>query len=362
MDVRETLQDAALEAGLELLGVASLDDLSESPDAAFFSAWLEQGFAGQMEYLRGERAEKRLHPDLVLPGVRSAICVGLNYNTGAPLSTACSHPTRGWISRYAWGDDYHEVLRSKLERMLSRLRERVAQPFEARVYVDTGPVLERALARRSGVGWLGKNTCLLNQKVGSWFFLGEILTTLEIPPDRPAPDRCGSCTRCIDACPTQAILEARVLDSTRCIAYWTIEAKGAVPEEIRPGMGRHVFGCDICQDVCPWNRRAPTSLLEEFQPRPGLLNTPLEQLASLTEEDFRRLSHHSPLRRAGYRRFLRNVAIAMGNSGDPKFIPYLERLAAHEDTLVREHARWALKRYFSTGSRSSEPQSSQDPS
>ncbi len=340
------------------MGVASIDELSESQDAAFFSAWLEQGFAGEMEYLRGERATKRLHPALVLPGVRSAICVGLNYNTNAPLSTTCSDTTRGWISRYAWGNDYHEVLRNKLDCMLSRLRELVRQPFEARVYADTGPVLERALARRSGIGWLGKNTCLLNQAVGSWFFLGEILTTLEVTPDRAAPDRCGSCTRCIDACPTQALLEPRVLDSTRCIAYWTIEAKGAIPEEMRPGIGRHVFGCDICQDVCPWNRRAPVSLLEEFQPRPRLLNPPLEQLASLTEEDFRRLSQHSPLRRTGYRRFLRNVAVAMGNAEDAKFIPYLERLATHEDPLVREHARWALDRYFSTGRRASDSQSS----
>ena len=362
MEIRRAILEAANQAGLDLVGVAPIEEAPESEDAAFFAAWLERGFAGEMAYLGGEKAEKRRNPTMVLPGARSAICAALSYHSAAPLSTNCPDPRRAWISRYAWGSDYHEVLRAKLESTLARLRELLSEPFEARVYVDTGPILERALARRTGVGWLGKNTCLLNQQVGSWFFLGEILTTLEVPPDSPAPDRCGSCTRCIDACPTQAILEPRVLDSTRCIAYWTIEVKGVIPEELRPALGRHVFGCDICQDVCPWNRRAPVSPLQEFQPRPGLLNPPLEELASLTEDEFRRLFHNSPVKRTGYRRFLRNVCIAMGNSGNPKFIPHLERLAAREDPLIREHARWALERYFSTGRRGSVPQSSQEPS
>ncbi len=362
MDIRQAIQKASQDAGLDLVGVAAVDDQAGSADASFFSSWLERGFAGEMAYLTGEKAEKRRNPAMVLPGARSAICVALNYNARAPLSTSCTDPRRGWISRYAWATDYHEILREKLERMLLRLRELVRQPFEARAYVDTGPILERALARRTGVGWLGKNTCLINEKLGSWFFLGEILTTLEIPPDFPAPDRCGTCMRCLDACPTQAILEPRVLDSTRCIAYWTIEVKGAIPEEVRPGLGRHVFGCDICQDVCPWNRRAPSTALEDLQPRPVLLNPPLEELASITEEEFRRVFRNSPVRRTGYRRFLRNVCVAMGNAADPKFIPHLERLAAHQDPLVREHARWALERYFSTGRRVSVPQSSQEPS
>lgn len=362
MDLRQAVQQAALAAGVEPVGVVSLDDFAGCQDAHFFATWLERGFAGEMAYLCGERARKRCHPDLVLPGARSAICAALNYNTSLPLSTDCSNPGRAWIARYAWGQDYHGILRARLEDMLTHLRRLVGHPFDARVYVDTGPVLERAWARRTSLGWLGKNTCLLNQKLGSWLFLGEILTTLEIPPDQPAPDRCGTCTRCIDACPTQAIVQPRVLDSNRCISYWTIEAKGIIPEEVRPGLGRHVFGCDICQDVCPWNRRAPVSSLREFQPRPGLFNPPLEELASLAEEEFGALFQKSPVRRTGWRRFLRNAAVAMGNSGDPRFLPCLERLAEHEDPRVREHARWALERYCSTGLRSSVPHSSQEPS
>jgi epoxyqueuosine reductase len=316
MPLREWIAEAAREAGLDLVGVvgvAALDALPASRDAAFFAQWLERGYAGEMGYLTGERAEKRREPQRVLAGVKSAICAALNYHSGAPLSNEPTEPGRGWISRYAWGSDYHDVLRTRLERLLERLRTRVGEPFEARVYVDTGPVLERALARQTPLGWLGKNTCLLNERLGSWFFLGEILTTLEIPADEPAADRCGTCTRCIDACPTQALREPRVLDSTRCISYWTIEYKGEIPEAIMPGIGRHVFGCDICQDVCPWNRRAPVTGVQEFQPRPGLVNPSLDELAAMTPEQFRKRFRHSPVRRLGYRRFMRNVEVAKKN-------------------------------------------------
>jgi epoxyqueuosine reductase len=272
-----------------------------------------------MNYLKGERAAKRQDPALVLPGARSAICAALNYNAAAPRSTESPDAARGWISRYAWGDDYHQVLREKLDRLLERLRREIPWSFEARVYVDTGPVLERAFARQTPLGWLGKNTCLIHERRGSWFFLGEILTTLDIPPPdlpaTPAPDRCGTCTRCIDACPTQAIVEPRVLDATKCISYWTIEYKGEFPAGVGPGLGRHVFGCDICQDVCPWNRRAPTTQLAEFQPRAGLLNPPLEELASMSEDEFRKRFRNSPVRRLGYRRFQRNVRAALDNVG-----------------------------------------------
>jgi epoxyqueuosine reductase len=356
------VESLAREAGLDWAGVARADQLESTVDAAFFTRWLEAGYAGEMSYLSGERAARRRDPRRVLPGARTAICAALRYHAAAPLSTEPHERGRGWISRYAWGDDYHEVLRQRLERLLALLRQELGQPFEARVYVDTGPVLERALARQTGVGWLGKNTCLLNQRLGSWFFLGEILTTLELPPSTPAADRCGSCTRCLDACPTQALVAPRVLDSTRCISYWTIEVKGAIPEAARPGIGRHVFGCDICQDVCPWNRRAPLSAVAGFAPRPGTVNPPLAELAALTAEDFRRLFRRSPVRRLGYRRFLRNVCVAMGNADDPALVPHLERLAASDEPLIREHARWALDRYLATGRFSSGPHSCQLPS
>ncbi len=344
MTEREILAVAARGAGLDLLGVAYPLHLVAGPDLSFFHSWLEHGYHAALTYLTGERAEIRGDLERLLPGTRSVICLALNYNAHLPYSNTVSDVTRAWISRYAWGEDYHRVLREKLEAFVAALRLRVATPFQARACVDTSPVLERALTRQTGVGWLGKNTCLINQRLGSWLFLGEVLTTLELEPDQPAADRCGSCTRCIDACPTGAILEPRVLDSGRCISYWTIEAKGPIPDEMRAGIGRHVFGCDICQDVCPWNRKAPISTEAAFQPRPGLFNPPLEELAQISEEQFRELFRDSPIRRARYRGFLRNVCVAMGNSGDGKFIPELERLAAHPDELIREHAGWALQR------------------
>jgi len=316
-DLRAIIESAARKERLDGVSIVRLEDFRASDDGGFFGRWLERGFAGEMHYLKGEKAAKRQDPALVLPGARSAICATLNYNAAAPRSTECPDPARGWISRYAWGDDYHQVLREKLDRLLESMRREIPCSFEARVYVDTGPVLERALARQTPLGWLGKNTCLIHEKRGSWFFLGEILTTLEIPPampNIPAPDRCGTCTRCIDACPTQAIVEPRVLDATRCISYWTIEAKGDFPSEVVPGLGRHVFGCDICQDVCPWNRRAPSTPLPEFQPRAGLLNPPLEELAAMSEPEFRERFRNSPIRRLGYRRFHRNVRAAQSNA------------------------------------------------
>jgi epoxyqueuosine reductase len=315
-DLRGIIEAAAREEGLESVSIVRLQDFPASEDAGFFGRWLDLGFAGEMNYLKGERGVKRQDPALVLPGARSAICVTLNYNAAAPRSTECQDPARGWISRYAWGDDYHQVLREKLDRLLERLRREIPRSFEARVFVDTGPVLERALARQTPLGWLGKNTCLIHERRGSWFFLGEILTTLEISPatpPMPAADRCGTCTRCIDACPTHAIVEPRVLDATKCISYWTIEYKSDFPPDVAAGLGRHVFGCDICQDVCPWNRRAPSTTLPEFQPRAGLLNPPLEDLAAMTEEEFRARFKNSPVRRLGYRRFQRNVRGALDN-------------------------------------------------
>ena len=344
MPNRELLAEAAQHCGLDLWGVVRAADLAAGPDLPFFFSWLERGYHAELSYMTGRRAEIRGDLESLLPGTRSVICLALNYNTALPSSTSLPDATRAWISRYAWGEDYHQVFRGKLESFVTLLQQRIPSSFHARIAVDTSPVLERALARHTAVGWLGKNTCLINQKLGSWLFLGEVLTTLELEPDVPAVDRCGTCTRCLDACPTGALLEPRVLDSRLCISYWTIEDRGSIPVEMRPGLGRHVFGCDICQDVCPWNRKAPATQEQAFLLRPGLFNPPLEELARISEEQFRELFRGSPIRRARYHGFLRNVCVAMGNSADPKFIPELERLAAHPEELIRDHASWALER------------------
>jgi epoxyqueuosine reductase len=210
--------------------------------------------------------------------------------------------------------------------------------------VDTGPLVERVWARYAGVGWQGKNTCIIHQRLGSWIFLGVILTSLQLQADLPAPDRCGTCTRCLDACPTHAFIAPYQLDATRCISYLTIEKRGDIAEDLRPGIGRNIFGCDICQDVCPWNRRAPVSGAPEFAPRENLVNPALEWLAAMDEDEFRQTFRRSPVKRAKYNGLRRNVAIAMGNSGDPRFLPTLERLAADADCVVAEHALWALNK------------------
>jgi epoxyqueuosine reductase len=302
-----------------------------------------------MSYLSDRRGDVRDDPANLLPGVRSIICVGKLYNGPQPYSTDFDETGRAWISRYAWGDDYHEILREGLEHLAARLRDETGCDFAWRACVDTAPLLERAYARRAGLGWIGKNSCLIHQGAGSWFFLGELLVTLELEPGTPPPDRCGTCTRCIDACPTSAIVPSDsaqgpvyTIDSRLCISYLTIELRGATPAEHAPGIGRHVFGCDICQDVCPWNRRAPVTDDPRFAPR--AVAPPLEELAALTEEQFREMFRHSPVRRARYTGFLRNVAVAMGNAGLENFRHPLERLAQFGDTVVADAARLALER------------------
>jgi len=343
-----TVKSLAHSAGFHLAGVTSALPLAE---ARYYAQWLAQGYGAGMTYLHGRRAEMRADPRTLLPSARSILCLGMLYNTPLPYSTQFDLAGRAWISRYAWGDDYHDLMRLRMRALADRLLN--IQPFDYKICVDTSPVLERALAQRAGLGWIGKNTCLINQHIGSWVFLGEILTSLDLHPDTPTPDRCGSCTRCIDACPTRAIVPAQAgpggpawaLDSRLCISYWTIELRGPLAEEHRPATGAHVFGCDICQDVCPWNRRAPTDAEHAFDPRHAA--PPLDQLASLAEDDFRKMFSSSPVTRARYEGFLRNVAVAIGNSGDPRFAPALQRLSQHPSALVREHARWALDRVVS---------------
>jgi epoxyqueuosine reductase len=325
----------ARECGFELAGVARAEPLVE--DSRRYLDWVEKGKAGAMGYLTDRRAAMRTDPRLLLPGAKSIISVGKLYNGTEPRSTELSDSNLGWISRYAWGEDYHDVVRKGLERLV----ERLGHGHEFKICVDTAPLLERSYAREAGLGWIGKNTCLINQQMGSWFFLGEILTSLEIDPDSPPPNRCGTCRRCIDACPTQAIPQAGYeVDARRCIPYFTIELHGSVPEDMRAGIGNHLFGCDICQDVCPWNGRAPAAEDPSFEPRH--FAPPLEELAGLSEDEFRAVFQSSPIQRAKYAGFLRNVAIAMGNSGQTKFREPLEKLAAFENELVAEHARWAL--------------------
>ena len=332
----DRVKDLARECGFELAGIASADP---SPDFPRFKNWVDRGMAGEMSYLTDYRAGIRSNPKRLLESARSIICVGKLYNSPKPYSTEFTDAELGWISRYAWGGDYHEVLR----RGLALLAERLGPGHEHKVCVDTAPLLERSFAHAAGLGWIGKNTCLINEPLGSWFFLGELLTSLEIQPDSPPPDRCGTCSRCVEACPTQAIsAQGYELDSRLCISYFTIELRGPVPHQHRSQLGNHVFGCDICQDVCPWNRRAPVT--EEPAFAPTNMSPSLERLAALGETEFREMFRHSAVSRAKYRGFLRNVAIAMGNSASPAFRSALEKLAAHEDPLIREHAEWALAR------------------
>ena len=317
----------AAEHGFQLSGIASA---VPHADAGRYLDWVDRGMAGAMGYLTDRRADLRRDPRLLLPTARSIVCVGLLYNRPEPYG--------GSISRYACGDDYHDVLREKLERLAGSMGT-----HDYKICVDTAPLLERSYAREAGLGWIGKNTCLIHEPLGSWFFLGEILTSLVLEPDAPPPDRCGTCTRCIDACPTQAIVDGGyTLDARLCISYYTIELRGPIPEEARPSIGHHVFGCDICQDVCPWNRRAPVTDEPAFEA--GNSETPLEEMAALSEAEFRVRFGNSPVKRAKYAGFLRNVAIAMGNSGNAKFRAPLEHLAAAPDPLVSDAARWALRR------------------
>jgi len=294
-----------------------------------------------MGYLTDRRADIREDPRKLLPSARSIICIGKVYNWPEAYSTQFSDATRAWVSRYAWGEDYHQVMRDGMTRLVQNLQGEVE--FDWKICVDTAPLLERSYARLAGLGWIGRNTCLINQQMGSWIFLGEILTSLDLEADSPPPDRCGTCTRCIDACPTEAILPRGTgftIDSRLCISYLTIELRGEIPAERRDGMGAHVFGCDICQDVCPWNRRAATTGEPAFAPRH---QTPeLAELAAISEEDFRRMFRDTPISRARYSGFLRNVAVAMGNSRELAMLPPLQKLARSEDPVVAEHAAWAI--------------------
>jgi epoxyqueuosine reductase len=345
-ELKAVVKRAAEEAGFDLVGVAPATDAAEHKH---FPEWITAGRAGEMKYLeaRDDGGDlKRASLARVAPWARSVIVCAINYNTENPYSTHVQDRGRGWISRYAWSrEDYHDAVLRRLKQVEAALHQALPDESEpnltTRSYVDTGQIVERVYAKYAGIGWIGKNTCIINQKKGSWLFLGVILTSLELAPDIPAPDRCGTCRRCIDACPTDAILAPYQLDSNKCISYLTIEKRGSIPEDLRAGMGRHIFGCDICQDVCPWNRKAPATSAPEFEARPGLVNPALAWLAELSAEEFRTVFRGSPIRRAKPWGLRRNVAIAMGNSGNKEFLPLLEQLASDEDPFVSESALWA---------------------
>lgn len=363
--LQQTVQQCARQAGFHLAGMAPAgadqissrkteqsadNDLDQSapqtfPELSYFADWVGDGRAGEMEYLKRKDSAGRLLRSSVqipFPWVRSVIVCAVNYNSDQPYSidaeSTDATENAGWIARYAWSGlsqpldseqeptassklaptDYHLVMRSRLDRLSAKLKSRIGD-FQSRCFVDTGPLIERIYAKYAGLGWQGKNTCMINESLGSWFFLGVILTSLELPPEeraQPMPDRCGSCTRCIDACPTEA-LEPYRMDASRCIAYLTIEKRGAIPENLAAKVGRHVFGCDICQEVCPWNRRgnrhAPITDWPEFQPRPELVNPALDWLANFSELDYRQIFRGSPIERAKFSDFKRNVAIAQKN-------------------------------------------------
>ncbi len=349
----QATRQACTEAGFDLAGVAPIRE-DDIPEVAAFEEWVQAGHAGEMKYMEKRTEDgtlRRASARHAAPWVRSVVVCAMNYNADKPYSMEVSDPRRGWISRYAWGSkDYHDALMPRLRAVETAIRSLATQhnlSIETRCYIDTGPLLERMYAKYAGIGWIGKNTCIINQKMGSWLFLGVILTSLEMQAGMPAADRCGSCTRCIDACPTQAIVAPGKLDARLCIAYLTIEKRGEIPMDLRTPLGHHVFGCDICQDVCPWNNKsggAPRTSAAEFQPRENLFHPDLSWLSQMDEETYRRTFRGSPIKRAKFTGLKRNVAVAMGNSGDKQFVPALQTMAADADPIVAEHAQWALKK------------------
>jgi epoxyqueuosine reductase len=369
---REWIEQRARVAGFDLAGVASVSEPASSIAAENdrrFAQWIDAGHAGEMEYLkRADELGDYIRGDLsrAMPWARSVIVCAVNYNADAPRSIDPADAKTGWIARYAWsgrensnaGSDYHDVLLPQLRVIEAELKQRFGEACETRCYVDTGPLVERGYAARAGVGWIGKNTCILNQQQGSWLLLGVIVISLELAQEAwsvPAADRCGSCTRCIDACPTDALIPSPdvqpQMDASRCIAYLTIEKKGKIPEDLRPLIGRQVFGCDICQDVCPWNRKAPVSAASPLPARRALINPALEWLAAMDGPAFNRVFRGSPLERTRRKRVLRNVAIAMGNSGEVDFLPQLDAWSAGEDAMLAEAAAWAAARLRGSSSR-----------
>ena len=340
----DTIKQRARELGFDLCGIAPAEPF---PELSFLREWLDRGYAGEMAYME-RSAARRADVRAVVPGARSVIVTGTLYNTDRPYSTEQPSSDVALIARYAWGDDYHDVLQARLDALVAWMRGVSTEPFDARAYVDTGPVQERVFAQYAGLGWIGKNTCLINNEVGSWLFLSEIICTLALEPDAQGLEQCGSCTRCLDACPTGALVESGVLDSTRCLSYLTIELRSEIPEEHRPSLGTHVYGCDICQEVCPYNQVPPRSTDAAWQPRPALDLPRLVDLWRRPDNELRKAVKGSAMTRAKLTGLRRNLAVAIGNTGDPGAIAALaeesdDRPSA-ADEMVVEHIRWAVTR------------------
>jgi epoxyqueuosine reductase len=371
---RHEARALAIEAGFAEAGVVALPHANDERDAARFKEWVAAGSAGTMRYLervdgRGQLVRSRV--SVPFPWARSAIVCFTNYNSAQPRSTEPAEAGAGWIARYAWSSrtdqngarrpsDYHKVLKKRLMLLEARLHERFGV-FEARGYVDTGPVVERSLATAAGLGWTGKNTCLIHPKLGSYGFLAVLITSIQTQPEPSpltVPDRCGTCRRCLDACPTGALTAPYQMDATRCISYLTIEHRGPIDESLMERMGRQVFGCDICQDVCPWNRKAPISVDSDLEARAELVNPSLDWLAQLDEAQFEQLFNGSPVRRAGFAGLRRNVAVAMGNSGLARFVPWLEQWTDAADEALRIAAQWSLARLRATANQPRSPNQS----
>lgn len=339
----DTIRARALELGFDRCGIAPAADL---PELLYLRTWLEKGYAGEMGYL-ARTAARRADVRTVLPSAQSVVALATVYNVDRPYSTQITDTGEARIARYAWGDDYHLVIGRRTDDLLSWMRGQSSVPFDARAYVDTGPVQERVYAQRAGLGWIGKNTCLIDPELGSWLFLSEIICSLHLEPGPPALDQCGACTLCLEACPTGAIRKPWVLDATRCLSYLTIEVKESLPPARRADVGSHVFGCDICQEVCPWNDSAVRTSSREWAPRAALDRPALIELWRRSDTDWRRALRKSALQRAGVRRLRRTVAVALGNSGNPDALAALDDPPGDSptcaDPLVTEHVTWAQR-------------------
>ena len=341
----DTVKALAREVGFDLCGIAPAEAF---PELRFLDDWLERGYAGEMRYL-ARTARRRADVRRVVPSARSVIALGTVYNTDRPYSTEVNDPDAALVSRYAWGEDYHDVLGRRMDALLQRMRAAADEPFEARCYVDTGPVQERVYAQYAGLGWIGRNTCLINPEKGSWIFLSEIITSLPLAADTPQLDQCGTCTLCLEACPTDALREPWVLDATRCLSYLTIELRGPMPEARRPDIGTHVYGCDICQDVCPYNATAARSPDPAWQPAPALDDPRLADLWRQSDAQAGELLRGSAMSRARLTGLRRNVAVGLGNSGTVASAaalaePETPETPSRGDPIVAEHVDWARRR------------------
>lgn len=323
----------------------SITDIDLSQYEQHVESWIARNYHGAMSYM-AENHEKRCHPEQLVPGTIRVICVRMDYSVESNDSLESMENTgRAFVSRYARGRDYHKLIRKRLQKLAAKIQKSVG-PFGYRAFVDSAPVLERALAEKSGMGWIGKNTMLINKQAGSWFFLGELFTDLPLPVDNPVSDHCGSCTACIDVCPTKAFVGPNLLDATRCISYLTIELRTSIPEQFRKAMGNRIFGCDDCQLVCPWNKFSKKTGEQDFTPRHSLDDVQLLELFAWSEQDFLQRTEGSAIRRIGYDCWLRNIAVALGNApGSKNVVAALQSRLNDSTEMVREHIQWALAQH-----------------